>query len=225
MEMIPLYLSVKIASIATSFVFITAVFIARIMVHRSFPGKMVLESTFMLPLVLPPTVVGFGLLFLFGKNGWLGKWLWEWFGIQLVFTWWAAVIASIVVSFPLMYQSAVAAFKTVDTNLENAARTMGSSEWKVFWTITFPLGWPGLLAGLVLTFARALGEFGATLMFAGFIPGKTETIPLAIYFAVERGSTALAMYWVMIIISMGFAAMMWLNWWSKRNMDRHRIEG
>lgn len=214
----PLFLSLKVAGISTFIVFITGVFFARLLARKTFFGKSFIESLFLLPLVLPPTVVGFGLLILFGKKGLIGSWLLSWFDIQIVFSWLGAVIASIVVSFPLMYQSATASFESLDARLENAARTMGASEWKVFWTISFPLSWPGLLAGLVLSFARGLGEFGATLMLAGYIPGKTDTIPLAIYFAVEAGQMEKATFWVVIIVSLGFSTIMWLNWWSKRNI-------
>lgn len=216
----PLLLSLKVAAISTFIVFISGVFLARYFSRRQFFGKAALEAFFLLPLVLPPTVVGFGLLILFGKKGWIGSWLLEWFDFQIVFTWIGAVIASIVVSFPLMYQSAVAAFDSLDDRMENAARTMGASEWRVFWTVAFPLAWPGLLAGLVLSFARGLGEFGATLMLAGYIPGKTDTIPMAIYFAVESGQMEKATFWVVIIVALGFSAIYWLNWWSKRNMRR-----
>lgn len=216
-----MWLSFKTATIATLIVFIIGVFLARILTRREFPGKGIVESIIMLPLVLPPTVVGFGLLYLFGKNGPLGRLL-GYFDIQIVFTWYAVIIAAIVVSFPLMYQSASAAFKQYDENVENAALTMGASKWKVFWTISFPLAWPGLLAGIVLSFARALGEFGATLMIAGYIPNVTDTIPLAIYFAVESGNTEVASLWVGIIITLGFSAMLWLNWWSKRNMMKYK---
>ncbi len=135
----------------------------------------------------------------------------EWFDFQVIFTWYGAVIASTVVAFPLMYQSAAAAFQNYDKNVENAALTMGASKLKVFWTISFPLAWPGLLAGLVLSFARALGEFGATLMVAGYIPNRTDTIPVAIYFAVESGNTEIAVFWVVIIIALGFSAITWLT--------------
>lgn len=219
-EFSPLLLSLKVAAISTTVVFISGICLARLFSRRQFFGKTVIESFFMLPLVLPPTVVGFALLLLFGKNGWIGSWLHEWFGVQIVFTWIGAVIASIVVSFPLMYQSAAAAFDSLDDRLENAARTLGASEWRVFWTIAFPLAWPGLLAGLVLSFARGLGEFGATLMIAGYIPGKTDTIPMAIYFAVESGQMEKATFWVVIIVALGFSTIMWLNWWSRRNMRR-----
>ncbi|WP_432364013.1 molybdate ABC transporter permease subunit [Sporosarcina sp. UB5] len=220
MDYSPLLLSLKVAAISTTVVFVFGIFFARIFSRKQFFGKSVIESFFMLPLVLPPTVVGFALLVLFGKQGWLGKWLMDWFGVQIIFSWVGAVIASIVVSFPLMYQSAAAAFDSLDERLENAARTLGASEWRVFWTIAFPLAWPGLLAGLVLAFARGLGEFGATLMLAGYIPGKTDTIPMAIYFAVESGQMEKATFWVVIIVALGFSTIMWLNWWSRRNMRR-----
>lgn len=222
MDLTPLFLSLKIAGIATVIVFTTGVFLAGIITRHQFPGKRILESFLMLPLVLPPTVVGFGLLYLFGNNGPIGKLLMDWFDVQVVFTWIGAVIAAIVVSFPLMYQSAAASFQTYDANLENAARTMGASRWRVFWTISFPLAWPGLLAGLVLTFARALGEFGATLMIAGYIPNQTETIPLAIYFAVESGNRDAALFWVISILIIGFGAILWLNWWRERNVLRFK---
>ncbi|MGM8211324.1 molybdate ABC transporter permease subunit [Virgibacillus sp. W0430] len=217
----PLLLSLKTAGIATLFTFVTGILLARLVARNSFPGKSAVESVILLPLVLPPTVVGFGLLYMFGKQGLIGKLLLQWFDFQIVFTWYGAIIAAIVVSFPLMYQSASAAFRQYDRNIENAARTMGSPKWKVFWTISFPLAWPGLLAGLVLAFARALGEFGATLMIAGYIPNVTDTIPLAIYFAVESGDMTTAKFWVTIIVVLGFGAIFWLNWWSARNMMRH----
>ncbi|HJW17971.1 MAG TPA: molybdate ABC transporter permease subunit [Flavisolibacter sp.] len=214
----PLFLSLKVAFISTSIVFFTGVFLARLLARRTFFGKSLVESLFLLPLVLRPTVVGFGLLILFGKNGIIGRWLLSWFDIQIVFSWMGAVVASVVVSFPLMYQSAIAAFSSIDKRLENVARTMGASEWRVFWTISFPLAWSGLLSGLVLSFARALGEFGATLMLAGFIPGKTDTLPIAIYFAVESGDMDKAAFWVTIIVALGFSTIMWLNWWNKRRI-------
>ena len=173
----PLFLSLKIASIATIIVFVVGIALARGISRKVFPGKSIVESIILLPLVLPPTVVGFGLLYLFGVNGPIGQYLLEWFEYKIVFTWVAAVVAATVVSFPLMYQSASAAFRNYDRNIENAALTMGASRIKVSFTISFPLAWPGLLAGLVLTFARALGEFGATLMIAGNIPGQPRPFP------------------------------------------------
>ncbi|WLV26057.1 molybdate ABC transporter permease subunit [Aciduricibacillus chroicocephali] len=221
MDFSPFWLSIKTAAIATLFVFVAGTFLARLISRRQFFGKSVLEAVILLPLVLPPTVVGFGLLYIFGKNGFIGKPLIKYFDFQIVFSWWGVLIAAIVVAFPLMYQSASAAFQQYDPNLENAARTMGASGWRIFWTISFPLAWPGLLSGLVLTFARALGEFGATLMVAGYIKGVTDTIPLAIYFSVESGNMDAAKLWVLVIVALGFSAILWLNWWSRRNMQKH----
>jgi len=180
----PVILSLRVALISVGIISCLAIPLARLMARRDFYGKDIVEAAITLPLVLPPSVVGYGLLILIGKNGLLGKAL-ESIGISLIFTWWAVVLAATVVAFPLMYQSAKAAFKSVDENFEKAARTLGASELRIFLTVTLPLAWPGIVAGLVLSFARALGEFGATLMVAGNIPGRTQTIPTAIYFAVE----------------------------------------
>ncbi|CAI9388994.1 MULTISPECIES: molybdate ABC transporter permease subunit [Bacillaceae] len=224
MDYTPLFLSLKVASIATIIVFILGTFGARAIAREDFLGKSVLEAIILLPLVLPPTVVGFALLYLFGKNGIFGKLLFESTNIQIVFTLFGAILAAIVVAFPLMYQSASAAFQNYDKNIENAAIIMGASKFKVFWTISFPLAWPGLLAGVVLTFARSLGEFGATLMIAGFIPGRTNTIPVEIYFAVQAGNTSTASFWVVILIVLGLVANIWLNWWSKRNLLKYKTD-
>jgi molybdate transport system permease protein len=177
---------------------------------RSYQGrwKSAIEGILISPLILPPTVVGFLLLLLFGKNGPLGQLL-EHFNISIVFTWYAAAIAAAIVSFPLMYKTALGAFEQVDTNLEQAARTLGASENSVFWRIVFPLALPGILAGTVLSFARSLGEFGATLMLAGNIPGETQTIPMAIYFAVEAGAMQEAWMWTLIILGFRYWAL-WL---------------
>jgi molybdate transport system permease protein len=214
----PVILSLKVALAAVCIDFIAGLAVARTMARTEFLGKNVLESLIILPMVLPPTVLGYGLLILLGKRGPVGRFLLEYFDFQLIFTWWAAVIASAVVSFPLMYQSAKAAFAGVDVSLEQAARTLGAREVRIFLTITLPLAWPGILAGLVLSFARALGEFGATLMVAGNIPGKTQTIPLAIYFAVETGDTDAARNLVLVITALSFAAVFWLNWWCRKRV-------
>ena len=219
-DLSPLVLSLRVASISTLAVFIIGVALARLMNRREFFGKSAAEALILLPLVLPPTVVGFGLIILFGRNGPIGAWLENWFGIQVIFTWYGAVIASFIVSLPLMYQSAAAAFEKVDSRWENVARTMGVSEWRIFRTITFPLAWPGILAGLVLAFARGIGEFGATLMIAGYIPGETETIPLAIYFAYEAGEMEQAAFWVITVSALGLVAITWLNHWRKRQTDK-----
>ncbi|CDQ18374.1 molybdate transport system permease protein [Halobacillus karajensis] len=219
MNMEPLWLSLKVAGIATIIVFIIGLCSARIISRKLFPGKSIIESILLLPLVLPPTVIGFSLLYLFGKNGWFGQWLMDWLGVQIIFSWWGAVIASTVVSFPLMYQSASAAFQNYDRNLEHAALTLGATKLKVFFTISLPLAWPGLLAGLVMSFARSLGEFGATLMIAGYIPGKTDTIPLAIYFSVESGRMEEALMWVITILALGFSTVLWMNTWSRKKIN------
>ncbi len=215
MDWHPVILSLRVAIIATIAVTCLGVPLTRLMARREFYGKDVLEAAITLPMVLPPSVVGYGLLLLIGKNGLLGKAL-AGLGLTLVFTWWAAVIASTVVSFPLMYQSAKAAFKSVDVNYEKAARTLGASEIRIFFTVTLPLAWPGILAGLVLSFARALGEFGATLMVAGNIPGQTQTIPTAIYFAVESGKTVMARTLVAIVTVFSFIVIFWVNRWAKK---------
>jgi molybdate transport system permease protein len=219
-DLSPFALSLKVALISTFFVFFFSLFLARFMRRRIFFGKSFVEALILLPLVLPPTVIGFGLIFLFGINGPLGSLLEEWFGVRIVFTWVGAVIASFIVSVPLMYQSTLAAFEKVDPRWENVARTLGMSEWRIFRTITFPLAWPGIFAGLILSFARGIGEFGATLMIAGYIPGQTETVPLAIYFAYEAGQMEKAWFWVIVISSLGLAGISWLNYWKKKNEVR-----
>ncbi|MGE4542861.1 MAG: molybdate ABC transporter permease subunit [Pedobacter sp.] len=216
----PILLSLKVALIAVAIDAVLATLLARLLARREFPGKNLVESFIILPMVLPPTVLGFGLLILLGKRGLVGRFLLENFDLQIVFTWWAAIFAAAVVSFPLMYQSAKAAFASVDVALEQAARTLGSSESRVFLRITLPLAYPGLIAGLVLAFARALGEFGATLMVAGNIPGKTQTIPLAIYFAVETGENTLAWNLVLVITGLSITALFWLNLWARK---KHQV--
>lgn len=211
----PVLLSLKVAFFSIIFVFVLGVAAAYIMRSFEFPGKAALEALFTLPLVLPPVVTGFLLLLLIGKQGPLGRLLSEELQIQLIFTPYAAILAGTVVAFPLMYQSTKAAFQGIDRNLEDAARTLGAGEWRVFLTITLPLAWHGLLAGLVLSFARALGEFGATIMVAGNIPGKTQTLPLAIYFAAESNDLTLAGIYVLIISFFTFSLIFGLNLWTK----------
>jgi molybdate transport system permease protein len=212
----PIVLSLRVALIALVGVTCLGLPLSRLFARTEFFGKDVVEAAITLPLVLPPSVIGYGLLVLIGKNGLLGKALAD-MGITLIFTWWAAVLASTVVAFPLMYQSAKAAFNSVDLNYEKAARTLGAGELRIFFTITLPLAWPGIVAGLVLSFARALGEFGATLMVAGNIPGQTQTIPLAIYFAVESGDNVTAKSLVAIITVFSFMVIFWVNRWSKKH--------
>jgi len=173
----------------------------------------VVDGVFLLPLVLPPTVVGFLLLLLFGRNGPLGK-LFLKFGATIVFSWPATVIAATVVAFPLMYLTARAALEQVEPSLLQAARTLGASEWRVFREVALPLAWPGVLAGTILSFARALGEFGATLMLAGNIPGRTETIPIAIYFAVEANDMSVAATWCLLDIGISLTLLAGLYYWT-----------
>lgn len=216
----PVLLSLRVATLAVVIVFVAGVPVARLMAGRDFPGKDAVESILTLPLVLPPTVVGFGLLFLFGKNGPLGRLLEYLWGVSVVFNWWGAVIASTVVAFPLLYQTVRASFQAVDKNIENAARTLGAGEWRVFWTVSLPLAWPGLVAGVVMAFARALGEFGATLMVAGNMPGRTQTVPLAIYAAAESGHHRTALVLVGLMTLLSFTVVFWVNLWSKRGLKR-----
>ncbi|MDD5207430.1 MAG: molybdate ABC transporter permease subunit [Desulfobacterales bacterium] len=194
----PLLLTLKVAALATLFAFVAGVVLAKFMSRFRFPGKELLDAILTLPLVLPPTVLGYYLIVLLGRRGWLGQFLHENFGISLMFTWQGAVVASAVVSFPLIFKSARAAFESVDRNLEKAARTLGSSELAVFLRVSLPLAWRGMLAGAMLAFARAMGEFGATLMIAGNLPGKTQTLSLAVYSAVQAGNDNLATTLVLI---------------------------
>lgn len=210
----PVFLSLRTAVIAVLAVTCLGLPLARLMARWEFLGKDFLESAIALPMVLPPSVIGYILLIIIGKNSFIGQALAS-LGITIVFTWWAAALASTVVAFPLMYQSAKAAFNSVDVNFEKAARTLGAGELRIFFTITLPLAWPGILAGVVLSFARALGEFGATLMVAGNIPGQTSTIPLAIFFAVDAGDNATAQTLVAIVTVFSFLVIFWVNRWAK----------
>lgn len=209
-------LSLKIASIATMFSFILGLFFAYFLNKKNIPGKNILETLLILPMILPPSVTGYILLVTFGKRGLIGKFLLDYFDVQIVFTWVGAVIASCIVSLPLMYQNAKGAIISIDPIYENAAKTLGSSQWKIFYSIILPLAYPGIISGVVLSFARAMGEFGATLMIAGNIPGKTQTVPLAIYFAVESGDMATANTLVFIMTAISFVMIFALNRWLKR---------
>lgn len=212
----PILLSLKVATIATIFAFVLGLFFAYLMTRKNIPGKNIWETVLILPMILPPSVVGYLLLVVFGKRGFVGAFLLNHLNCQIVFTWVACIIAACVVSLPLMYQNVKAAFLTVDATYEQAAQTLGSSHWKVFWTVTFPLAGPGIISGIVLTFARAIGEFGATLMLAGNIPGRTQTIPTAIYFAVDSGKDELANTLVLIMVAFSFILIFSLNFWLKK---------
>ncbi|MDB6002142.1 MAG: transporter permease [Rhizobacter sp.] len=195
---IALGLSLKVALWATAIDLVLGVSIGYLLARTRFPGRELVDSILLLPMVLPPTVLGYYLLVLIGRRGWLGGWLDRQFGINLIFTWQGAVIAAAVVAFPFVCKSARAAFETVDVQYEQAARVLGLNAVAVFFRITLPLAWRGILAGVLLAFARTLGEFGATLMVAGSIPGKTQTLSIAVYESVQSGQDDLANLLVLI---------------------------
>jgi len=199
MDWFPLWLSLRVAFLSTAVAFVIGLWFAYILANREFRGKEVLDAAITLPLVLPPTVLGYYLLVLLAGNSPLGK-LWESiFGAPLVFTWKAAVVAALLHALPLLVKSARAALESVDRSLERAARNLGASEWKLFWRVTLPLARRSILAAVALAFARSLGDFGVTLMVAGNIPGRTQTVAVAIYDAVESGNTILARTLVLVI--------------------------
>ena len=194
-----LALTLKVAAWATAINLLLGVSVGWLLARRSFVGRELLDAVLTLPFVLPPTVLGYYLLVVIGKRGWLGGWLYETLGINLIFTWQGAVIAATIVSFPLVLKSARASFEGVDPQLEKAARVLGLAEWALFFRVTLPMAWPGILAGTLLVFARSLGEFGATLMVAGSIPGRTQTLSIAVYEAVQAGQDSEANTLVVII--------------------------
>jgi molybdate transport system permease protein len=197
--MAPLLLTLKVAGFATLGALVLGVLAAWILTRWNFFGRDFLDAVFTLPLVLPPTVLGYYLIVLVGRRGVLGKWLYEQFGISLMFTWQGAVLAATIVAFPLVFKSAKASLENVGSNFENAARTLGLSETEVFLRVSMPLAFRGILAGAMLAFARAMGEFGATLMIAGNLPGRTQTLSLAVYSATNAGDNALANLLVLVI--------------------------
>jgi molybdate transport system permease protein len=213
MDWSPLWISIETAVTATLVTLVAGLAAAAWRERRTGPAMALVDGVCLLPLVLPPTVVGFFLLLLFGRNGPLGKLLLR-VGATVVFSWPATVIAASVVAFPLMYLTARAAFEQVDSRFLEAARTLGASEWSVFRAVALPLAWPGVLAGTILSFARALGEFGATLMLAGNIPGKTATIPIAIYFAVEADDVQRAAAWCAADVTISLALLGGLYYWT-----------
>lgn len=189
---IALALTLKVAGWATALNLVLGVAVGYLLARKRFWGRDLLDAAFTLPMVMPPTVLGYYLLVLIGSQGPLGSWLKQQFGINLIFTWQSAVIAATIVAFPLVFKSARAAFESIDPQLEQAARVLGVREWGVFFRVSLPLAWRSILAGLLLAFARATGEFGATLMVAGSIPGKTQTLSIAVYEAVQAGQDDVA---------------------------------
>lgn len=205
-ELNAIVLSLKIASVAVIFALPLAIFTAWLLARKQFWGKSLLNGIVHLPLVLPPVVIGYLLLILMAKKGVIGQYLWQWFGVSLSFSWRGAVLASMVMAFPLMVRSIRQAFEAVDPKLEQAARTLGANPFKVFFTLTLPLSYSGIIAGTVLGFARSLGEFGATITFVSNIPNETQTIPAALYTFIETPNGELAaarLCAVAIIISLG----------------------
>ena len=212
MDFSPLWISLKTAFFATIITSIIGIFVSYKMANYKGRGRGLIDGIFTLPLILPPTVIGFFLLLLCGKNGFVGK-IFMNFNKNIIFSWSATGIAATVVAFPMMYRTCRSAFEQIDKNMISAARTLGLSETKIFFKIAIPLAWPGIIGGLVLSFARALGEFGATLMIAGNIPGRTQTMPVAIFFAVESGDMNKAILWVLIIVAISFVMIFLLNYW------------
>ncbi len=207
----PLWLSLRVAGLATLVALILGLWLAYLLANREFRGKEALDAAVTLPLVLPPTVLGFYLLVLLGRQSPLGKLYEGIFGAPLVFTWQAAVVAALIHSTPLLVKSSRAALESVDRSYERAARNLGASEWRVFWRVSLPLARRSILAAAVLAFARSLGDFGITIMVAGNIPGRTQTMAVAIYDAVEAGNGALARTLVLVISATALAILFLAN--------------
>ncbi|MEH0835238.1 molybdate ABC transporter permease subunit [Pectobacterium cacticida] len=219
-QAIELSLRVSVMAVACSLPF--GIVVAWVLVRCRFPGKSLLDSVIHLPLVLPPVVIGYLLLIAMGRRGVIGSWLYDWFGFSFSFSWRGAALASAIVAFPLMVRAIRLSLDAVDRNLEQAARTLGASPWRVFFTITLPLSFPGIVVGTVLAFARSLGEFGATITFVSNIPGETRTIPLAMYTLIETpGAEADAARLCIIAIVLSLGALLaseWLTNWSRKRL-------
>lgn len=212
MDMTPIFISMKTATLSILITFFLGIGLAQWVVSlKRQTSKIILDGLFTLPLVLPPTVAGFFLLYIFGVKRPVGKFFLEYFGVKIAFSWTATVLAAVVISLPLMYRSARGAFEQVDSNVLDAARTLGMSEWKIFLKLKIPLSMPGLVSGGVLAFARGLGEFGATAMIAGNMIGKTRTLPLAIYSEVAAGHMERAYSYVVIIVLVSFIVVGLMN--------------
>ncbi|MBA8771192.1 MULTISPECIES: molybdate ABC transporter permease subunit [Staphylococcus] len=218
-DLTPLWISIRVAVVSTIIVFILSILLAKSMYHRKQKWTHMIESIVLLPIVLPPTVLGFLLLMLFSVNGGFGHFLTDVLGVKVVFTWIGATVASVIVSFPLMYQHVVQGFRNINPKMLNTARTMGASELKIFFKIILPLSKRALITGTMLAFARAIGEFGATLMVAGYIPGKTNTLPLEIYFLVQQGRESQAWLWVLVLVAFAISVIGTMN---MLNRDRYQ---
>jgi len=206
-------LSLKVALVSVAFSLPLAIAVAYLLARHEFPGKMLLDAVVHLPLVLPPVVVGFALLLLFGRHGWLGARLADWFGIVFAFRWTGAALAAAIMGFPLMVRAIRLSFAAIDRRLETVGRTLGGSRSWVFLSITLPLGLPGIISGVVLAFARSLGEFGATITFVSNIPGETQTLPLAIYtFTQSPNGDAQALRLSAIAVALSIVALVAAEW-------------
>jgi molybdate transport system permease protein len=206
----PLWISLKVSLFATIITFFLGTIIAYKVYQYQGKWRSIIETILLIPLVLPPTIVGFLILIFLGKNSIIGQILSQW-NINIIFTWYGGVIASIVIGFPLMFRSTLGAFEQINSLLLDSARVEGASEIKIFYYISFPLAFRGILAGIILSFTRMLGEFGATLMVAGNIPNKTQTIPMSIYFAVQAGDFQEGWFWVIILLCFSFFIIFILN--------------
>ncbi|MBL7634605.1 MULTISPECIES: molybdate ABC transporter permease subunit [Atlantibacter] len=214
-------LSLKVSSIAVIISLPFGILCAWVLVRCSFPGKSLFDSLIHLPLVLPPVVVGYLLLVAMGRRGFIGQWLYDWFGLTFAFSWRGAVLAAGVMSFPLMVRAIRLALEAVDLKLEQAARTLGAGRWRVFFTITLPLTLPGIIAGTVLAFARSLGEFGATITFVSNIPGETRTIPSAMYTLIQTpGGESAAARLCLISIVLAVMSLMIAEWLARVSRKR-----
>jgi molybdate transport system permease protein len=215
MDLSPILISIKTATAAMLITFLLGVFAAKLVADlKQRCWKMILDGILTLPLVLPPTVAGFFLLYIFGVRRPIGQFFLDYFSLKIAFSWEATVLAAVAISFPLMYRSARGALEQVDPNLVYAARTLGMQEWKIFWKVRLPTALPGVASGGVLAFARGLGEFGATAMIAGNIAGKTRTLPLAIYSAVSAGDMDIAYNYVLIIVIFSFLVVALMNYFT-----------
>ena len=212
MDWSPVLISMKTASLSIFITFFLGIFAAGVVIRlKNETSKIICDGILTLPLVLPPTVAGFFLLYLFGVKRPIVQFFIDFFGVKIAFSWGATVLAAVVMSFPLMYRSARGAFEQVDPDLTAAARTLGMSEWEIFWKVLFANATPGILSGGVLAFARGLGEFGATSMIAGNIAGKTRTLPMAVYSEVAAGNMGAADRYVAVIVVIAFISILLMN--------------
>ena len=225
MDMSPILISMKTASLAIVITFFLGIGLAQWVVTLKHDKlKMIMDGLLTLPLVLPPTVAGFFLLYLFGVKRPIGKFFLEYFSVKIAFSWGATILAAVAISLPLMYRSARGAFEQVDPNILDAARTLGMSEWNIFWKLKMQLALPGIASGGVLAFARGLGEFGATAMIAGNIAGKTRTLPLAIYSEVAGGRMEQAYGYVAIIVVFSFLVVLLMNYFTMNGQKQRRVK-